>query len=332
MLREGWYVACAASQLGEGPRSVRVLDQDLVVFRDGGGCSRALLDRCCHRGVKLSLGRITDGSIACGYHGWQYDGTGRCVLVPSLPMSAAIPRALAVPSFPCVEQDSYVWVWMGEGEPMPSSPSRIEHLEDYAWTQGVSPMRCSATMLIENQFDTAHPAFAHAGTHPSYFLSRVTGRQEYSFEVRTTEEGMVAFYPITESDQDPIPSEYKTLTRFELPSRVYIHQRILKMEFFVLVHIVPTGEGSCRMEWLQRGKKRASGITWVDQEPKLIEQDRLLLESAQPSYDAGDAFERSVGADRVTVMVRRVVALAASGRWHEDRGKLPQRLIVHLRS
>lgn len=331
MLRESWYVACATSRLASNPLPVRVLDQDLVVYRDNDGSPHALLDRCCHRGVKLSLGRVADGNLACGYHGWRYNGTGRCVLVPSLPADFRIPKALGVPAFTCKEQDSYIWVWMGQGDAQPTEPPRIAEFDQYQWRQGVSSMACSATMLIENQFDCAHPAFAHEGTHPSYFASKVGGMREYSFEVRTTADGIVAFYPPTDSADEPIPEDYTSLTRLELPSRVCIHQRMWRVDFFVLVHIVPTGASTCRMEWLQRGKKGDTGVTWVDRETRLIEQDRLLLESAQPAYDGGEKFERSVAADVVTVMVRRVMTLAGKGRWMQDRHVIPRRHIVHLR-
>src|SRR6187402_3721697 len=99
MNSEYWYVACASSQLGDKPRAVQVLDQELVVFRDGESRAHALINRCCHRGAKLSLGRITDGNLACGYHGWQYDGNGCCVRVPSVPKALAAPGLFRVRAF-----------------------------------------------------------------------------------------------------------------------------------------------------------------------------------------------------------------------------------------
>ena len=333
MLRDSWYVACAASQLTDRPRAARILDQDLVVFRDGGGKPCALLDRCCHRGVKLSLGKVTDGNIACVYHGWQYDGTGSCVKIPSLPDGSAVPRALGVPAFPCVEQDSYLWVWMGNArkEP-PSDPPLIEDFDQYRWMQGSTPMACSATMLIENQCDPVHPPFAHVGTHPVYFASRMTDPKDYSYEVRATDSGMVVFIPTVDSLQDPIPSDYNLLVTPDPPTRVCIHQRFMKLDFFVLNHIIPTSANTCRMEWLMRGAKGPHSVKWVDKEPKIAEQDRILLESAQPAYDQNDDFEQSVPTDFITMMVRQVVALANSGRWHEDRRKLPRRRVVQIRS
>ena len=125
MLRDYWYIACAASRLGAAPLAIKVLDQELVVFKDASGGAHALLDRCCHRGARLSLGTVTDGALACGYHGWRYDGTGRCMHIPSLPSDRRIPAGVGVRAFPCAEQDSYLWVWMGDTHAQPTPPPRI---------------------------------------------------------------------------------------------------------------------------------------------------------------------------------------------------------------
>lgn len=88
LIRNGWYVAAPSLRLRAEPLACRVLDHDIVLFRDASGAVRALLDRCCHRGVRLSLGTVNDGVISCHYHGWRYDGSGRCVCIPSLTLDA----------------------------------------------------------------------------------------------------------------------------------------------------------------------------------------------------------------------------------------------------
>src|ERR1700730_9804852 len=107
-MRNCWYVAVAWSGLGAEPIAARILDQDLVLFRGSDGTPHALLDRCCHRGVRLSLGKMTDGHLACGYHGWRYDGTGRCVHIPSLLAGRRVPETFRVPVFHSIERDSYL--------------------------------------------------------------------------------------------------------------------------------------------------------------------------------------------------------------------------------
>jgi phenylpropionate dioxygenase-like ring-hydroxylating dioxygenase large terminal subunit len=331
--RQFWYIACPSSQLQQQPLAARVFDVDLALFRDAQGRPGALLDRCAHRAVRLSLGRVTAGNLACGYHGWQYARDGQCAHIPSLCAGEGAPHGVAVTAYPCVEQDGYVWVWTGEGPPIPSVPNRIEEFDGNAWLQGTVLFNCSACMLIENQFDAAHPAFAHEGTHPAYFFSRLRGMPETEFEVRMEEQGFAAFIPVVDPDQ-PIPDEPRSLTRLELPARVYIRQVAEPLVNFRLVlHVVPTGPQTCRLEWLQHNPKGAEGITWVEKETRLIEQDRLLLESAQPAYGPGAGFsERSVPADFVTMLVRRALRASAQPDWRAELRHLPGRRIVRLRS
>jgi phenylpropionate dioxygenase-like ring-hydroxylating dioxygenase large terminal subunit len=74
-----WYVACRSTALRRRPLARRLLGMPLVLFRDAGGQPAALLDRCPHRNLPLSLGRVlASGRLECAYHGWQLDASGRC--------------------------------------------------------------------------------------------------------------------------------------------------------------------------------------------------------------------------------------------------------------
>ena len=101
-LKNAWFAACPSSRLAaKEPRAVSLLGEPLVVYRDADGKPHALEDRCCHRGVQLSLGRITkQGHLACGYHGWEYDGSGRCVHVPSLCSGTPVPTSASCSAAP----------------------------------------------------------------------------------------------------------------------------------------------------------------------------------------------------------------------------------------
>src|SRR5262249_61669703 len=83
--RRWWCPVARSSALGRRPLAVTLMDRPLVVFRGARGAPAVLLDRCDHRNYPLSLGRVTgDGLLECGYHGWAYDGGGRCVPIPGL--------------------------------------------------------------------------------------------------------------------------------------------------------------------------------------------------------------------------------------------------------
>src|SRR5262245_31784146 len=83
-LPDQWFVACQSDELSGAPISRSILGVPLVLFREQGGRAAALLDRCPHRNVPLSLGRVAEGQLECAYHGWRFDGTGACRAIPGL--------------------------------------------------------------------------------------------------------------------------------------------------------------------------------------------------------------------------------------------------------
>ncbi len=148
MLRNYWYIACTASQLQGRPYATQVLDQALVIFRDTAGRPHALLDRCPHRGVQLSLGVVVEDTLACRYHGWCFGSDGRCAHIPSLTAERRIPNGCQVPTFCCREQDGYVWVWMGDVETEPPEPPRLPGFERYHWLQGSQTWQCASLLAL----------------------------------------------------------------------------------------------------------------------------------------------------------------------------------------
>ena len=164
-----WYPACSSRDLRPGrPHGITLMDLPLVLFRDAAGTAQALVDRCPHRNVPLSLGRVLgDGTLQCGYHGWSFDGTGRCTAVPALEpagTAAGSPRDAA--ARPVREADGIVWVW--------GSADTAPHREPFALPDlGEGPtvgevvfqrdMECTVHASVENALDVPHTAFLHGG-------------------------------------------------------------------------------------------------------------------------------------------------------------------------
>ncbi len=332
MLSSFWYIACPSLLLGRTPRSARVLDAQLVVFRDSALTPHALLDRCCHRGTPLSMGRVVEDTVACAYHGWRFDGSGECVHIPSLCSDQRIPRGCRVPSFPCVERDGYVWVWMSAAGQTPTRWPGMPGFHELGWLQGSRERQCSALRALENSIDWCHPAFVHPTSHPQGERVQRHGFSESAYEIRIHEEGMLVFAPPTPSARDSIPDDAQVIVRFDLPDRITVrrpHQGLV-----LIMHFVPTSAASCRMEWLlHHAGLDSAGITWTDEEGEIFEQDRAILEACQWNCDQAPAtFERSVRADAAPLMLRRIVELAQAGRWHTARAGLRARRVVRLRA
>src|SRR5262245_33086377 len=113
ILLNDWHAVARASEVGEGQvRSVRLLGQELVLWRVGGQ-ALAWQDLCLHRGTQLSLGKVEGECLVCPYHGWHYDRAGRCVHIPAQPEQRPPAKARAH-VYAVREQYGLVWVCLGE--------------------------------------------------------------------------------------------------------------------------------------------------------------------------------------------------------------------------
>ena len=164
-LRNAWYVAAWPEEIGEEPLARTIMNQPIVLFRDADGRAAALEDRCCHRGAPLTHGTVVADGIECGYHGLVYDRTGRCVRVPGQERIAGEAR---VQSYPVVERQQFVWIWMGD--PALADEGAIldfpYHDQPDRWPHRRAMFRIAANymMMIDNLMDLSHLGYVHAGT------------------------------------------------------------------------------------------------------------------------------------------------------------------------
>ena len=165
-LRNTWYVAGWADELAPGAvLARRLLDEPVVMFRDAAGTAQALHDRCPHRFVPLSAGRVLPdtGNLQCGYHGLQFDGTGHCVHNPHC--DGAIPKAAKVRAYPLVERHSLLWIWMGDVEAAtPDTIPDFSCMDTDGWYvgQGYLRPRANYVLEVENILDLSHIEFLHS--------------------------------------------------------------------------------------------------------------------------------------------------------------------------
>lgn len=188
-----WYVACLSSELGERrPLARTVLGTPLCFFRGGDGLA-AMVDRCPHRNVPLSLGRLRDGLLECRYHGWRFDRSGACQAVPGLCDEDPGRRGRAAETVPCLEREGFVWVFPGSGDAPAEGPSfRFPHIDDPAYDTVRRSLTSAGTVhaVAENALDVPHTAFLHGG------LFRGAGREPVEIEV------------VVRSGADRIEAEY----------------------------------------------------------------------------------------------------------------------------
>src|SRR5204863_6948456 len=114
--RNYWYPAVQSSQLGKKPIQLKLLGENLVLFRHTeSGVALALDDRCPHRNASLALGRsYFPGTISCSYHGWTFDARGKLVAVLSEGPSCPLVGKVFHKTYPVREFRGVIWVWIGE--------------------------------------------------------------------------------------------------------------------------------------------------------------------------------------------------------------------------
>jgi phenylpropionate dioxygenase-like ring-hydroxylating dioxygenase large terminal subunit len=165
--RNAWYVVATSDEVTRGLTARAALDRRLLLFRRTDGTPAVLEDRCAHRALPLSMGRLDGDHVVCAYHGFTYDPSGACVRVPS---QEHVPYGAAVRAFPCREQPPFIWVWPGEpGLAAGTAPPR--HDEPAGWTSfgGTLPVAASYLLLHENALDRTHLPFVHADdSHRGY--------------------------------------------------------------------------------------------------------------------------------------------------------------------
>jgi phenylpropionate dioxygenase-like ring-hydroxylating dioxygenase large terminal subunit len=161
-----WYPVCLADELSnEAPMRVQILGLRFAAFRDSSGDAHVVADTCVHRGGSLSKGKIINDNIACPYHGWQFDGTGKCAHIPVLGEGASLPPRAKVDSYPVVERYGIVFAFLGdqsEDERIPLYD--IKEWDDPSWrASGLVIFEVNAYFerSIENGIDPAHNEFVH---------------------------------------------------------------------------------------------------------------------------------------------------------------------------
>lgn len=162
-LRSYWQPIAAAEEIpiGGAPMPVRIMSEDLVLFRDDQDRLGLIGQFCSHRGTDLSYGRVEDGGLRCLYHGWLYDIEGNCIDQPAEPEGRKFCDKIRHPAYPVQEKGGAIWAYMGEGEPplipdfeflMAPEPNRLTFrvIQTCNWLQG-----------LESVTDPAHTTYLH---------------------------------------------------------------------------------------------------------------------------------------------------------------------------
>lgn len=166
MIRNQWYVVLESDEVKAKPVGATRLGEKMVFWRDQSGKVHAAADRCPHRGVAFSAGKIQSDHLQCPFHGFEFDESGKCVLVPANGRNGVIPNALHLNTYPTYEAHGFIWIWWGSPAPADLPvPEFFDNLGDtYLYSSARDPWNAHYSRVIENQLDVVHLPFIHRNT------------------------------------------------------------------------------------------------------------------------------------------------------------------------
>jgi vanillate O-demethylase monooxygenase subunit len=318
-LRACWHPVAPVGEVGADPVQVWLLGEPWALFRTGGSV-HALPDRCPHRLAPLSAGRIVDGTLQCGYHGWRFAGDGRCCEIPALGPGAALPpRAAVAPAAGVTER--YGLVWLAPEPPVCELPD-VPEWDDPAFQ--VAPLtpqhvRAAAGLLADNFLDMAHFPFVHRGTIGAHDETEVddysVDRDGLSFEVVIT-------HPFSNPEDPGVASGARPLIQTRTMRYVYTAPFAMRLRLdyheaggtnTITLFVQPETLDSCRvyMTVLRNDLGGDAGrlADAVAYEQRVFDEDLVV----QGRYTTRElpldlTAEVHTRADRITVELRRVLA------------------------
>ncbi len=167
LMRCYWQPAALVDELaGNRPvKPVRLLGEDLVLFRDDQGRYGLIARACPHRGTDLAFGRLEDGGLRCAFHGWLFDVHGRCLETPAEPEDSVLCRNIRQTAYPVVERSGILFAYLGPGEP-PSFPHFDCFTAPASHTFAFKGLiECNWLQSLEVGIDPAHTSFLHRFFH-----------------------------------------------------------------------------------------------------------------------------------------------------------------------
>ena len=201
LLRRYWHPVGLAGDASATPRALRVLGEDLVLFRDGGGRPGLVTARCAHRGTTLYYGRVEERGIRCGYHGWLFDVAGHCLEQPCEPDGGRQRERIRQPWYPVAERYGLIFAYLGPPERKPALPryDALERLDEGERLEaddrsigGGGPViiPCNWLQHYENLMDSLHVPILHGSFSGPQFTAQMGLMPEVTWAI--TDRGVKA--------------------------------------------------------------------------------------------------------------------------------------------
>jgi nitrite reductase/ring-hydroxylating ferredoxin subunit len=342
LFRRYWQPVGLSAEAADRPLPVRVLGEDLVLFRDGRGRPGLLDAHCCHRGTSLEYGRAEAAGLRCCYHGWLFDVEGRCLEQPCEPADSTYAARVRQPWYPCREYGGLVFAYLGPLDRLPPLPryDLVEEGDGVVVPDGTSyglgggtVLDCNWLQVWENVMDPFHVAVLHTAFSGGQFSAALGAMPEVEWQEAP---GGVRSVQVRRL---PDGRTFRRITEVLLPSvRIVPSVAAGEGEGFERARhigwVLPIDDTHTRMYSLLRvplrdgrpvlpPRARHGGKPWAeltDEERHRMPGDHEAIVSQRPI--AIHALEHLGASDRGVLMVRRLLrrALDAVARGEDPPG------------
>lgn len=305
-----WYAAAWQHEITQALAPRTVCGKDLVLYRRTDGAVAVLEDACWHRLLPLSMGRLKDDQVVCGYHGLVFDSSGRCTFMPA---QETINPSACVRAFPVVERHRLVWVW--PGDPALADPAKIP---DFHWNDGTGwvgeggtfySLKCDYRLVVDNLMDLTHETYVHAGSIGDEAITRAPFEVTHTDRTVTMARWMEGIAPppfwAKQLGKPGLADRWQIIT-FQAPSTIAGDvgvtvagtgardgDRSQGVNGFFLAAITPESETSCHYFWnFVRNFKtddaaltRQLSVAHVNEGRGVYDQDIAVLEAQQKAIE-----------------------------------------------
>ena len=350
MFKNFWYAIQHGSKVTAEPSKLRVMDQDLVLWRNESGEPVVQSDICVHRGGSLAGGWVERGAnghscVVCPYHGWEYDDSGACVKIPAAGPEAKIPGKARTDTYPSLERYGFVWAFLGdlsaqERPPMPELPGLEQAAEarsaGYRMVEGEFVWNANIERVIENGADIAHAPFVHAGSFGNPDRPEVPDH-EIVEDWSTDGEFLRSIFAEVDLDPPPASGMWKYIRKSA--ERPPVHTKVgIMFPYTSMLQVslplgqiriwtahVPIDENTTASRWIaarnfftkpwQVALLRADADTYK-RTMKIFYEDQATVEAQKPELVPFDlAGELNVRSDAISLAFRRWRASAYDRGW-----------------
>jgi phenylpropionate dioxygenase-like ring-hydroxylating dioxygenase large terminal subunit len=313
-----WWPVAASWMIKDTPLGLTRLGEKIALWRDKDGTLHCIVDRCPHRGARLSQGWNLGDRLACWYHGVEVGGDGVVKDVPAVAQCPMVGEKM-IKSYPCFEHLGGIFVWFGDElhEEPEEFVMPVEFDEDGEWSTMLTTAhwKCNWTYAVDNVMDPMHGAYLHAISH-----SMAEGDREAKMQVDKTDTGFV----FGKSDQRDVNFdwiEFGDSGAFWLRVSPLPYRKAAGPggNFGIMGYVTPIDEDNCRVffwrarkvqgwqrdVWRFMYRNKLETLHW-----DVLEQDRVILESMEPDANTKEfLYQHDTGLARVRrIMVNEAKA------------------------